>query len=58
VQSGQEEAFFVVANPHVGVLLYGLALAQEKKKRSLARWKPAFDPSGAKSLSQTFPTLS
>ena len=47
---GKKNFFWYVAILMVGIFFFsGLALAQEKKKEDpLAKWKPAFDPSGAK----------
>jgi TRAP-type C4-dicarboxylate transport system substrate-binding protein len=47
---GKKNFFWCVAVLMVGIFLFsGLALAQEKKKEDpLAKWKPDFDPSGAK----------
>jgi TRAP-type C4-dicarboxylate transport system substrate-binding protein len=47
---GKKKLFWYVTVLMVGVFFFsGLALAQEKKKEDpLAKWKPDFDPSGAK----------
>jgi len=47
---GKKNFFWCVAVLMVGIFFFsGLALAQEKKKEDpLAKWKPDFDPSGAK----------
>jgi TRAP-type C4-dicarboxylate transport system substrate-binding protein len=47
---GKKNLFWYVAILMVGIFFFsGLALAQEKKKEDpLAKWKPDFDPSGAK----------
>lgn len=47
---GKKNLFWYVTVLMVGIFFFsGLALAQEKKKEDpLAKWKPDFDPSGAK----------
>ena len=47
---GKKRLFWYVTVLMVGIFFFsGLALAQEKKKEDpLAKWKPDFDPSGAK----------
>ena len=47
---GKKNLFWCVAVLMIGFFFFcGLASAQEKKKEDpLARWKPDFDPSGAK----------
>jgi len=46
---GKKKLFWYVTVLMVGIFFFsGLALAQEKKADPLAKWKPAFDPSGAK----------